>query len=1216
MSTTIDSLDIQIKTSAGASAANIEELAKALGQLRSNANLTKVTNNLTKLATALSALKSNSDAMYNLTALAGAMKSLASIQKPTGLTSAISTLKKLGEVTAGLDDAVIAAFTVKIRQLSDALEPLATRINEVAAGFKMLPKRVSSTVTAVNKLSAANAKAAASTKKHSDALDKQSINLAATIANAQAYVDAIRSIVSAVTPMIADAIEWDGIQFRFGRAFGEDAEEVYDYILKINDALKINTQQFMQYSSLYGSLLSGFGMQQDKVTTISVGLTELSYDIWAAYNDRYKTLEEASEAVRSAITGEIEPIRNAGIALTEASMQEYLDSIGQAHISIEKLTEAQKAEVRYAVMVNSAMNQGIVGTYAAEMHTAEGAVRTLSQQLKSLGQAIGSIFIPLLSAVIPYISAFVELLYEGVAALAAFFDIPFFEIDWGSSASGMGSGIEDIANSAGTATDALGDTADAAKKLKDYTMGFDELNVIDPTSASGGSGAGAGGGGAGAGAGNGWEGIELDTLWDESVFEKASEQVDELKAKIKGFFEEWKTEIAIIGGALGALSIAGLLSKLGEAIGLGDKFLGVMSKIKTLASTAIVITLQYSLMTEFLGDFMSKDGSILDYIKAALVGGIGTFLLYSMWGPAGLVIGLGVTAAASISTVIENGGINSVESATVALTGLASAIGAIAIAWKKLGPILKNSNIAAFFGLLKEGNSIGSVLAATFPKITGVIGKIGTGFGTAAKAVGTFVGGLGAGPLAAIVAALVAVGSAVYFVVKNWDKVKAAVVAFWETNIVPKLESIKESWNKIKTALRDAKEAMLSVVPPQVREALEKLGGWIQNIIDKFKEMGGLGMIFEKLGEAVFAVVGGSLAQAFSTVIQVIQGLIGWFSGVIQVISGIVEFVAALVTGGDLVEPWNKIKDGIIAIFKGLYDMTIGVVVNWVKSIIDWFTSLWDELVGHSIVPDMIDAIVEWFLSLPDKIFGPMKKFVDGIIQKFKDMWSSIKSWYSSNVAPKFTKSYWTGVFDKVKQGTSSKLQEVVSTVKEKWASIKTWFSGNVAPKFTKDYWLTKLKGLKDGFVQTIKNMVNSGIDLMNKFIGWLNEKLDFSWDGLKIAGKTVFEGGSVQLFTIPKIPKLEKGGILEDGLFTMNHGEIAGRFSNGQTVVANNQMIVEGISAGVYQAVVAAMNATNNRESQPVVVYLDGKQIYASVKKTESERGLSLMGNQLGYSY
>ena len=105
-------------------------------------------------------------------------------------------------------------------------------------------------------------------------------------------------------------------------------------------------------------------------------------------------------------------------------------------------------------------------------------------------------------------------------------------------------------------------------------------------------------------------------------------------------------------------------------------------------------------------------------------------------------------------------------------------------------------------------------------------------------------------------------------------------------------------------------------------------------------------------------------------------------------------------------------------------------------------------------------------------------------------------------------------------------------------------------------------------------------------------------------------------MLTIPSIPKFADGGLIEDGLFTMNRGEIAGKFTGGKSVVANNQMIIEGIAAGVYSAVVAAMNDTNGGNSQNINVYLDGKQIYASVKKTEAERGVSLMGNQLGYVY
>ena len=346
-------------------------------------------------------------------------------------------------------------------------------------------------------------------------------------------------------------MQWDGIQFRFGRAFGEDAEETYAYVQKLNDAMGINVQQFMQYSSLYGSLLSGFGMSQKQITTISVGLTELSYDIWAAHNDRFKTLEEASEAVRSAITGEIEPIRNAGIALTEASLQEYLDQVGMATVSIEKLSEAQKSEVRYAAMVNGAMNQGIVGTYAAEMNTAEGVMRNLAQQVKTLAQTFGQLFIPIIATVIPYVTAFVNVLTRAAHAIANIFGVELFKINWGDTTKGVSNisnGLGSVADGAGGASDALGETAKAAKKLQDYTLGFDELNVIEPPSAdSGSAGGGAGGAGGGVGdLGGGSLGLDLDTLWDDAILANAKNKIGEIEQRMMDFLNKWKTELSII----------------------------------------------------------------------------------------------------------------------------------------------------------------------------------------------------------------------------------------------------------------------------------------------------------------------------------------------------------------------------------------------------------------------------------------------------------------------------------------------------------------------------------------------------------------------------------------------------------------------------------------------------------------------------------------------
>jgi phage-related protein len=997
MSVNIDSLDIEIKTSAGQATDNIEKLADALEKLRESSKLGSVVKNLDRLKAALD----------NLHGASGALSKLPS---------------KMNTATAAT------------KRFADSSE-------EVKRGF-----------------------------------DLSSVSLMAFTSNVGLMVQGMSQVVRVVSQFVAQAVEWDGIQFRFGRAFGEDAEETYAYIQKINDALGINIQQFMQYSSLYGSLLSGFGMAQEKVTTISVGLTELSYDIWAAYNDRFKTLEDASEAVRSAITGEIEPIRNAGIALTEASLQEYIDSTHLAGVSIEKLTEAQKSEVRYAAMVNAAMNQGIVGTYAREMNTAEGAIRSLTQSFKGLVQAIGSLFIPILQLVVPYVTAFVELITEAVFWVAKLFGIPIQEISWGNAVSGVGG----VADGAKDATDGLNAASKAAKKLKDYTMGFDELNVISPDTGASNVG------GAGAAGGSGWgEGLDLKTLWDDSVFAEASKKVDEIKAKIKGFFDEWGWLIALIGAGLTALMI-------------------------------------HKAWPTILG-----------------------------W--AGKVSG-------------------------------------------------------AFRGIITAANEIGLALkgAQFAPKFAG-LNKIVTGFKMAATAVGTFVGGLTGPAILAIVAAIAAVASVAYFLYENWEKVVEAVKNFLKVNIAPKLEEIRGHISDLLDALGPVGDA--------IRGAYDWIVKFISGI--DWSEFEWIGQIFETIGGIIFTVVGGTILATLSSLIGAIENVIQIFTGFYQVVSGVIKLIVAVFKGdfASIEGIVDLITTGVANMFSGMAGLITGTIVNFVGALIDWFNSMSEAIFGKT-VPEMIDGIVEWFLSLPDKILGPIEEFTKDVLKKFQDLWSDTKTWWSEHVAPKFTLEYWKKVFSVISDAIATKLEEAKKKASEKWGEIKTWFDQNVAPKFTKSYWTEKFSGFKDGFETVIKNAMNAGIDKINSFISRANEALKFEWDAFSFLGKEIFPSGSFTLATIPTISRFENGGFIEDGLFTMNRGEIAGKFNNGKSVVANNEQIIAGISEGVYTAVVAAMAESQGGGERPVVVYLDGKQIYSSMKRTESRRGLDLMGNQLGYVY
>ena len=1084
MSTTIDSLDIQISTSAGQSAANIEKLADALEKLRANAKLGPTIKNLEKLKNTLNGLS-------------------------TG-------------------------------------------------GFAKLTPKVNIAISATNKMAEAS-------KNAKKGFDMSSMGLFSLIQNYESLIGVVNRAIKAVSQMLSQAIEWDGIQFRFGRAFGEDAEETYEWIQKINDALGINIQEFMQYSSLYGSLLSGFGMEQEKITAISVGLTELSYDIWAAYNDRFKSLEAASEAVRSAITGEIEPIRNAGIALTEASLQEFIDGTHLAGVSIEKLTEAQKSEVRYAAMVDAAMNQGIVGTYAREMQTAEGAVRSLSQSFKGLVQALGSLFIPLLQVVVPYVTAFVELLTEAVFMLAELFGIPIQEIDWGNT------GIGDIVDDSVDATEGLEAASEAAKKLKQYTMGFDELNVINPNSGVG------GGTGGGTGEDDWGGGLDLDSLWDDSILAQASKRVDELKEKITDFFEKWKTEIAIIGAALGVLSVSKLLTGLGEALGFGDKFLEVMKTITKLASSAIIITLQFAIQSELFSKFI-EEGSWKDYLLAAVVGAIGTGILYSMWGPAGIVVGLAVTAVASLSAVIDNGGITNVESATVAFTGLASAVGAVALAWK----LISTTDLGAFIELLREGEPLLGSLAAWFPSLANSVSAMSTSLSSAASAVGTFLAGLSATALAVIAAVIAAIATVVYFLYENWEKVTNAVKKFFDENIAPKLEEISTHFTTVKNALSDLVGAFT--------DAFERAKDFITGI--DWSKLSWIGTIFETIGGIIFSVVGGVIAVAFNVLLGAIENVIQMFSGFAKIVSGAIEFVVALFTGGDIERAWKNIWSGVWYTLDGYVSLFLDIIIDLVSAVVDWFNNLSKELLGKS-VPEIVRGVISWFSDLFKKVTTTIKDLVKDILKKFKDLWSDLKSWWNSDVAPKLTVDYWKTKFDGIRSGLKAKLDEA-------WDAIQEFFSIEKWKKAVED----AVKAIKDNFKMPTLPKI----------------KLDVTWDtNVGPLKKAVYEALGLSGWPNLSWTAYAMGGFPGEGeaFIAREAGpELVGRIGN-RSAVMNNDQIVAAVSQGVYSAVVTAMGENrSNSGSQPIMVYLDGKQIYSSVKRTESRRGVDLMGNQLGYVY
>lgn len=796
MGVTIDSLQIEIQSSSTNAAKGIDALAKSLEGLKKNGSFKTVSTNLNNLSAALNKLPNVHHASNALRTLANSieklksvgtvsslsnslkklpesLKSLGSIDltkaeenirgvadavypltqvKNSGFSSMVNSMGKLKSVTDSLDTETLDKFAEKIKKLDSIVEPFATKMGTIKTALGGINTQIKQTNVSVEKANA---------------------NVHVSIFNLSNLVNVISTVHSALTHLIQGfsnivhaASEWDGIAARFGRGFGTQAQDTYAWIQRLNDEMGINVQQAMQHSSIYANMLTGFGVVSEDAYKMALGYTELTYDIWAGYNDIYKSYEEAAEAIRSAIAGEVEPIRRAGFTIIESTLEQTAANHG-LNISIENATEAQKSYLRYLTLVDQAHSQNLVGTYAKELNTAEGLMRTFSQQLKSLTQAFGSLFLPILVKVMPWFQAFVELLTDGVQAIAAMFGITIQGVDWSDYNSGASDAVE---NTEGI-TGALNDATQAAKELKNASIGIDELNVISPSSATGGNGTGGGAGGSGSG---GFDGLDIDSLWDESILKDINNQIDNLKETLKG----WLPVIATIGAGFAAWSLLSLIESAGEAMVKLSEMEGKIGVLKKALVGLTILTIE-AVLVFALSDEYLESGNLMALLGETLATAAGGYLMYKGFGPKGLVMSLAVSMIAQLVAITMNladGGVEFDDPQLWIQSAFTTALGGAAggyLAYKGMIPVSKGKGVG--LGLL-VGLSL--TLAAITIGETSANGELTTasiltGLGSvlAAAGFGFTVGG----PWGALIGAVVGltvnvVGAVVGMVSKDAEK--------------------------------------------------------------------------------------------------------------------------------------------------------------------------------------------------------------------------------------------------------------------------------------------------------------------------------------------------------------------------------------------------------------------------------------------------------------
>jgi hypothetical protein len=551
MAVTIDELEIDIQATSTAASKGIDSLITSLTGLRTaskgGAGLTTVKKQLEALS---GVVQNMIDPTQKIAGLVAALKPLETIGK-SNLGSALNQLKKIPEITAGLDDAKLSAFAAKITQVTAAVRPLATEMEKVSLGFSRLPANIQKAINA-------NARLTRSNKTTAFGFNM----LAAKISIV--YV-AMRRVASVIGGWIKESNDYVENLNLFTVAMGDGAEEAQRFAEHVGAALGIDPSEWMRNQGIFNTLLTGFGVVSDKAALMSKNLTQLGYDLGSFFNISFA---DAMQKLQSGISGELEPLRRLGYDLSQAKLEAIALANG-IDISVSSMTQAQKAQLRYyAIMTQVTTAQGDM---ARTLEAPANQLRILTAQATQAARALGNIFIPALNAVLPYAIAFLKIIRLVADSLASLFGFSLPQIDY-SGVSGLASGAEDAA-------DALGDAADNAKKLKGLLAGFDELNIIQQdTSGAGGSGA--------VGGDLGLKLPEYDFLGG-LIDSKVADIFEGWKAKIVPIFDWVKDNFDIIKGAAIGVGIALLGWKLGG--GLTGSIGTLLGKLKTIAEAVLIV---------------------------------------------------------------------------------------------------------------------------------------------------------------------------------------------------------------------------------------------------------------------------------------------------------------------------------------------------------------------------------------------------------------------------------------------------------------------------------------------------------------------------------------------------------------------------------------------------------------------------------------------------
>lgn len=1276
----ITSLSVEISAESQGAELNIDKLATAISNLRTKGNVTKVVNSLDKLASSIATLKQASAGMsgldkitsflngfsnVNTTASAKSINTVVNAIKKipaavsglngvdfysmsgsiTQLTNALaplsildaSNLKVLGsafnaigkvpDLTDKLKATDLDSFASSCQKISTALTPLASQLDKVGNAFAKLPPQLSKVVTQANRVTAANEKQRKSYLSLSNQMNGFMRNIAKLVS--------LKAIAEYLGNAVAKFNDFYEATDLFHNAMGNLSGEADTLISKMQGLLGVDPTKAMTYMATIQSLGTSFGLTSDKAYVLSKNLTQLAYDEGSYWN---KNVAETFTAMSSAISGEIEPIRRLGVDLSQARLQQELLALG-FNKQVSSLSQADKAVLRYIAIMKQTAN--VQGNLAQTIQSPANQIKILKAQLDMLAKSVGSLLYPALKSILPPLIAAVQLIREFVEWVAKLMGVKVVFTDFTKSADSVG-GIGD----------AMDDTADstkkAAKALKDYTMGFDELNIIDPTQGSSVSGGGSS-------AGNILGDVDLSGYdMFKQYNEEFAKQIDAIKQKIKDMLPL----IATVATALAAWKLTNLITDIVDAIskmnalksivlGLGVFTVGVVLEI-----TGIKDAIENGVNGKNFAEIVL--GALIGTTGAAILGkGIAQFIVTGFGNTAvgaaikaaggstaGAIIGAAVGGVITgipmfvtgVYDAVKNG-LNTLNGILIPLGSTMAGAGIGAIIGSLGGPI--GTGIGVLIGLIVGAmTDVGIAIYQNWDKITSQLDKMSAefkqwfvgvgewwnekweGFKTNFQTAWESLPGFVQHPIQALDQASAGLKQWFVGVGEWWNQKWSGFKTNWDKSWNSLVDTIKNLPQKFLDYGKNIVEGLIKGINNGIETAKKTVGGLAKAIIDKFTtetDIHSPSKLFEQFGVYIDQGLANGIIVALPYVEQAVTNL----ANVVQQKGNeMIDYGADVANGfvDNMVNTfdakWNEIDNGLksdfIGTIKGMIDAVkkgdIQTVAENTAAIIWKAMGEENRKQVKSYASDLVSNLTSALKTVGSKVFSSAKlvgkNILDGITSKFGEistqvvgLGSKIASSFSSLIGP--ISASGKAISIGLSSGVLSQFPSIIAGIAGLIGQIGAAFMGILQ---TIGSVLASL-GIPTGVI-----MIAGGVAIAAAIAG--------------IVGTLVGKHGTSSAPSVNDSYSSYPGTSDYDSV-NGSTTSVGSYYPTSSASGTSSAELRSAVHDGCYNAFLDIFQRYGDELAggKELKIYLDGKQITASVEKRQSERGFQIMGNEV-YSY